>query len=340
MAKHTKAIRQTVFAVPVAALATAAVWAPAARAADECLAAPNGKAPQGSHWYYRSDHAAKRKCWYLGQEGQKVRQAAKKPHASASEAPAAEESAGGAGAAEPPVPAAQAEVPRGDPREWGTGDPAPYLGAAAQHGHAAQTAAPGNQDEDPQATSATAPWPQPATAATTTGRANAGAADAGTPTRALVEPATGAAVEHDDQDASATPAAAKARSAPSDFGWMLWKIGGAVSIGGLLVYLAFRIPAGRMTRAVGQRRTDRTVDQVDETLAPTLAPDHQTAFPRLRTREDTSDPRRNLRQVLQALERASSDRPGIDDVMVAALPKDKPSPRMPRGREGIGGTGF
>jgi hypothetical protein len=33
--------------------------------ADDCLAAPNSTAPQGSHWCYRIDRAKKLKCWYL-----------------------------------------------------------------------------------------------------------------------------------------------------------------------------------------------------------------------------------------------------------------------------------
>jgi hypothetical protein len=33
--------------------------------ADDCLAAPNSTAPQGSHWYYHIDRAKKLKCWYL-----------------------------------------------------------------------------------------------------------------------------------------------------------------------------------------------------------------------------------------------------------------------------------
>ncbi|GEM_PF-5791797 len=40
------------------------VLANAARAAD-CLAAPNSAAPANSHWYYRTDRAQQRKCWYL-----------------------------------------------------------------------------------------------------------------------------------------------------------------------------------------------------------------------------------------------------------------------------------
>jgi hypothetical protein len=33
--------------------------------AEDCLAAPNSTAPQGSHWYYHIDRAKKLKCWYL-----------------------------------------------------------------------------------------------------------------------------------------------------------------------------------------------------------------------------------------------------------------------------------
>ena len=39
--------------------------APAAAAADECLAKPNGPSPRGSHWFYRIDRANNRHCWYL-----------------------------------------------------------------------------------------------------------------------------------------------------------------------------------------------------------------------------------------------------------------------------------
>lgn len=37
-----------------------------ARAEDDCLKAPNAAPPEGQHWWYRTDRASKRKCWYLG----------------------------------------------------------------------------------------------------------------------------------------------------------------------------------------------------------------------------------------------------------------------------------
>ena len=43
-------------------------------AADDCLSGPKDPAPNGSHWYYRIDHATKRHCWYL--KGEKLSQSA------------------------------------------------------------------------------------------------------------------------------------------------------------------------------------------------------------------------------------------------------------------------
>lgn len=48
----------TAFAAPEAA-------APAATT-TECLAKPKDATPPGGHWYYRTDRATKRKCWFVG----------------------------------------------------------------------------------------------------------------------------------------------------------------------------------------------------------------------------------------------------------------------------------
>ena len=44
--------------------------------AVDCLAAPNSSAPQNSHWYYRTDRAQQRKCWYVRATDQPSQQAA------------------------------------------------------------------------------------------------------------------------------------------------------------------------------------------------------------------------------------------------------------------------
>ena len=42
------------------------------KSADNCLSAPKGAAPAGSHWYYRLDRATKRHCWYVGEAKSKA----------------------------------------------------------------------------------------------------------------------------------------------------------------------------------------------------------------------------------------------------------------------------
>jgi hypothetical protein len=56
--------------------------------ADNCLTAPNSSAPQGSHWYYRTDRANQRKCWYFRAPGEPAQQAT--AHAPSEAAPAAQ----------------------------------------------------------------------------------------------------------------------------------------------------------------------------------------------------------------------------------------------------------
>jgi hypothetical protein len=53
---------------PPAAIAETAVQA------KDCLAAPDGPATQGDHWYYRTDPATKRRCWYARGEAQEIAQ--------------------------------------------------------------------------------------------------------------------------------------------------------------------------------------------------------------------------------------------------------------------------
>jgi len=50
-----------------ALLSTGAVAATDAAFAADCLAAPGSSAPN-SHWYYRTDRAQQRKCWFLRSE--------------------------------------------------------------------------------------------------------------------------------------------------------------------------------------------------------------------------------------------------------------------------------
>jgi outer membrane biosynthesis protein TonB len=44
-------------------------------AAGDCLSQPGGTAPQGSHWYYRTDRSANRRCWYMAPQREKAKEA-------------------------------------------------------------------------------------------------------------------------------------------------------------------------------------------------------------------------------------------------------------------------
>ena len=65
MPKRTAKPMIAVFASFLAGIHFTVIPVGAALASDNCLAAPTDQAPQGSHWYYRTDHANQRECWYL-----------------------------------------------------------------------------------------------------------------------------------------------------------------------------------------------------------------------------------------------------------------------------------
>ena len=95
MAQHRPALVPAIFAL----LSLASFCAVSARGvhAAPCNAKPNSPAPEGQHWYYRTDRAVGRKCWFLGPENvndQKgTAQASKGPASDAAAQPAAQQSA-------------------------------------------------------------------------------------------------------------------------------------------------------------------------------------------------------------------------------------------------------
>jgi len=88
MPNRTAKFVSAIFASILAGVPLAGLPHGAARAADDCLSGPNDETPEGSHWYYRIDHATKRHCWYLRQEGDKPSQTAA-PNSSRSAGPVA-----------------------------------------------------------------------------------------------------------------------------------------------------------------------------------------------------------------------------------------------------------
>jgi hypothetical protein len=78
-----------------------------ARAEDDCLKAPNAAPPAGQHWWYRTDRAAKRKCWYLGPQDKNAaaRKADRRERAAPSSSPEADSAAADAAPAQNALPA-------------------------------------------------------------------------------------------------------------------------------------------------------------------------------------------------------------------------------------------
>jgi hypothetical protein len=124
----------------------------AAPATDNCLSGPKNQAPQGSHWYYRIEHATQRHCWYLKDESEKLSQAAS-PSSPKAE-PAMQRSIANAHAelTSPPVRIEQAT-------NAAAGQPAPANAAGTETN---QLAAP--RDPNTQLSAVASRWPEPSNA--------------------------------------------------------------------------------------------------------------------------------------------------------------------------------
>jgi hypothetical protein len=78
-----------------------------ARAADGCVAAPNSQAPNGRHWWYRTDRVTKRKCWFLGPQDKTALKGARQARPAAPTPRPAAETTGPA----PQSPSTQSSLP-------------------------------------------------------------------------------------------------------------------------------------------------------------------------------------------------------------------------------------
>lgn len=95
MTQHRPALVPAIFALLSLALSNAvsAQGVPPA----PCDAKPNSPPPEGQHWYYRTDRAFGRKCWYLGPEDvnkqESAAHASKRPASDAAAQSSAQQSA-------------------------------------------------------------------------------------------------------------------------------------------------------------------------------------------------------------------------------------------------------
>ena len=105
MPGRTAKFVSVVVASVLAGIPLATISHGATPAAEDCLSGPKDPAPNGSHWYYRIDHATKRHCWYL--KGEKLSQ-----NAAANSAPSATPASSNAEAAtQRSIADAHAELP-------------------------------------------------------------------------------------------------------------------------------------------------------------------------------------------------------------------------------------
>jgi hypothetical protein len=88
MPNRTAKLLSAIFAGFLASVPLTTIAHSETPAADDCLSAPKDSAPQGSHWYYRIDHATNRHCWHLDAAHEKLSQLAP-PNSAAAAKPAA-----------------------------------------------------------------------------------------------------------------------------------------------------------------------------------------------------------------------------------------------------------
>jgi hypothetical protein len=83
MPNRTTTLASTIFATVLAGTGLLSAACAPARAADDCLRAPNHQTSAGGHWRYRVDREHQRKCWYLADEAHTDQVSSAKPAPSA-----------------------------------------------------------------------------------------------------------------------------------------------------------------------------------------------------------------------------------------------------------------
>lgn len=140
------------------AAAAGSVSAVAAPAEENCLAAPSGKPPEGSHWHYRTDPATQTKCWYLRPAGETAQKPAiqdKAETGAAARSPATPKAAPDQAAAQQPRPAQATRATGGGSQVQGS--PQDIGGHQALN-----RSAPWPNNPPAQAGAGAMAWPEPA----------------------------------------------------------------------------------------------------------------------------------------------------------------------------------
>ena len=272
--------------------------------ADDCLAKPDKSPPSGSHWFYRTDRATQRKCWYLADENTKTVQPTPKTSEQSTARATDQQQAADQGRDARPVADARAElIDRASSTEQSTeqspssavsfgAEPAPTPSTTQP------TVAPLASDPSPQASpqgwTAASRWPDPPNAPSNGyAPASGSAADATTPALNMLvatpsaDAAAGSAVEVAPQPVQAVEAV-NGTDAPSGPDYLLFAL--IALVVAFAVFLAFAIvrlladrraaaqdaqwygtpePPSRLQRVDSPRSFSDDIDEVERLLAAT-----------------------------------------------------------------------
>jgi hypothetical protein len=245
MANRTAKCAFAIFASVFASTPVTIVASSSARAADDCLTEPQGQAPQGQHWFYRTEHGTKQRCWYLRDQSDKSAQ-------TDASADAAAPSQGNEPASSLSTTDSYAELPSQHPRAEQNGGASAARRASAN----ASTAANVRDNATP---TANAPidsvfGPPPVVSGSPE--------TSGVNSSANPPPETSAAEDASttsEPGAAPVPAPLAAAPAQKEVGslqMLLLVIFGALTLAGLSGSLVYRLGRARQTARAAQRRRD------------------------------------------------------------------------------------
>jgi hypothetical protein len=302
MANRTAKCAFAIFASVVAGIPVTIVASSSARAADDCVTEPQGQAPQGQHWYYRTEHANKQRCWYLRDLGDKSAQ-------TEASADAAAPSQGNEPATSLSATDAYAELPSPRPRAEQNGGVSATRRAPAN----TSTAANVRDSATPSATAANDGVFGPPPIVSGSPETSGVNSSANPPETSAVQD-TGTTPEPDAAPVPTPPVAAvPAQKEVGSLQMLLLVIFGALTLAGLSGSLVYRLGRARQTAQAAKRRREiwRSADaarrassrQPKNSAAPRADFVHRRDSSRANTRAGSVDDRRA----------AGMDAAGVDD---------------------------
>lgn len=273
-----------------------------AASADACQAAPKGGAPQGKHWYYRTDRSVGRKCWYLGDAGMKTTTArAAQPKASPADSKHASQKDLDARAEAPPQPTTKPSSTPEVTTETAPETSEPVTTQATSDGIASaplltQRWPEADAFRPSQTTGAAAPLANSQPANPQPANSQAASPASATPPSPPAQPAAAPRAAPADQPASL-----------SSWGTILGALLAALAFAGLLGFVTFRY-LGRtdiITRNTPKPRRDIWGDKDEEAPSPSTSYDQMIAPSRWASAARASLAPQDLDEIEQLLRRAA-----------------------------------